>query len=603
MDYNAESSSNYTEIKQVPNPNKPPDIAHYHRTASPERTKQKRRSTEDSGLTPKAQKHRKQSRHSPLSSPTPPPRLGIKTRIDTHASTPSLETQSIINMDEEMADDEDDSDFFDRFSDPQPTDINETVGNIYGNLLETNKLMAHLHSMDALSAAREHPGIVEHISILAPALMTGSLKDLAEQQTKILSLLESITKTLSALQTNIDTNLTSVCNKISNLDKDLTETKTYLKLMQTKATGIQAPVNPQDAYKKTKAIAGQTLVKVGTPPSPNCPEEPTKPKPDNLNPDTSHHPSRLIVQFHPDGILDKDKSEPETIVQTVNDALRNDPKSNHLRVVAARFNSQGNLILSTRADQTAAELITHANLFIPTINKGYKTSVRVDRRWYKIQVDRVSSCRLTIGGERSVREPESIHTELAACNPFYAEIMNSITSPPRWMCTKEELLTTTRSSVVFAVDQERIAKTFLERRTLAAFGRHCPLRAYQDRPPITQCKKCWGWDHKAEHCKENTRCRLCSKAHATEEHQDEPCQKCNIMELNGDSMDTRDGSSCYHNLRCVNCIAGGKPDHNHAADARQCPTRIEKYGTVRDIERKSRKAEDPWTVATGKKTV
>ncbi|PPQ92947.1 hypothetical protein CVT25_000111, partial [Psilocybe cyanescens] len=603
MDYNAESSSSFTEIKQAPNLNKPPDIVYYQRnTPSPVKIRKKRSSTDDGGSTPKAQKHRKHAPHSPLSSPTIPPRIFISNRKETRTPAPSLETQSIINMDEEMADDEEDSDLFAQFSDPQATDVNETVGNIHDNLMETNKLMAHLHSMDALSVAREHPGIMEHISILAPALMMGSMKDLADQQAKILSSLDTITKTLFALQNNMESNHTSVLNKISNIDKELSETKAHLTLTQTKGTGPHTSANLQDTSKKTKATAGQSQIKSGTPASPNSSQESTTSKPANPNPDTSHHPSRLIVQFHPDGIRDKDKSEPETIVQTINEALRTDPKASHLRVVAARFNLQGNLIISTRADQTAAELITHANLFIPTINKGYKTSVRVDRRWYKIQVDGVSSCRLTIGGERSVREPESIHTELAACNPFYADIMNSITSPPRWMRTKEELLTTTRSSVVFAVDQERIARTFLERRTLAAFGRHCPLRAYQDRPPITQCKNCWGWDHKAEHCKEKTRCRLCSKAHKTEEHQDEPCLKCDISVLNGDSMDTGEGGSCYHNLRCANCIAGGKSEHDHAADSRQCPTRIEKYGTVRDIECKSRKAEDPWTVATGKKT-
>lgn len=170
------------------------------------------------------------------------------------------------------------------------------------------------------------------------------------------------------------------------------------------------------------------------------------------------------------------------------------------------------------------------------------------------------------------------------------------------MRTEEELLTTNRSSVVFAVDQESVAKKFLEGRTLAAFGRHCTLRAYQDRPPIVQCKNCWGWDHKMEHCKSNPRCRLCGKDHATSDHQPESCRTCEILIENGDSMET-DGETicCNHNLRCINCTMGGKADVNHAADARQCHTRLEKYGTVREIEKKSKSAENPWTVVSTSK--
>jgi len=75
-------------------------------------------------------------------------------------------------------------------------------------------------------------------------------------------------------------------------------------------------------------------------------------------PSNSHHPSRLVVQFPPDGLSEKDRKDPQSIIRSVNIALEKNPRSRHLRVVAAKFSVQGNLVLSTRADQTASRLRT-----------------------------------------------------------------------------------------------------------------------------------------------------------------------------------------------------------------------------------------------------
>ena len=124
---------------------------------------------------------------------------------------------------------------------------------------------------------------------------------------------------------------------------------------------------------------------------------------------------------------------------------------------------------------------------------------------------------------------------------------------------------------MFTIDNKDTAKRLLWGNSLAAFAQYCPLHAYQDRPPIKQCKYCWGWDHKAEKCQEVTRCRLCAGEHKEEEHTNKPdCQKCIALEVsNGMAIDRK---QCTHNLHCVNCsMATHITEKDHPADARRCP--------------------------------
>ena len=169
------------------------------------------------------------------------------------------------------------------------------------------------------------------------------------------------------------------------------------------------------------------------------------------------------------------------------------------------------------------------------------------------------------------------------------------------MRTQEELRNTLRSSLVFAVDDEDTAKGLLCGNSLAAFARYCPLRAYQDRPPVKQCKNCWGWDHAADKCKEPSRCRLCAGNHKEGEHAaDQECRKCMALE-ESDGM-ALDREACTHNLHCTNCsTASHILDKNHTADARRCPIHLEKNGTARTNERKALKSDNPWKMVSNKK--
>ncbi|KAF9004670.1 hypothetical protein BDQ17DRAFT_1167113, partial [Cyathus striatus] len=123
---------------------------------------------------------------------------------------------------------------------------------------------------------------------------------------------------------------------------------------------------------------------------------------------------------------------------------------------------------------------------------------------------------------------------------------------PRWLRTPDELHHTMHSSIVFAVDDEEIARSLLKIGKLAAFSRFCMLRPFQDHPPVLQCTNCWGWDHKANNCKVLTRCQLCSETHSEDQHKTVQCEWCmELLQTNGDTV--MQGMDCTHNLKCANC--------------------------------------------------
>lgn len=338
---------------------------------------------------------------------------------------------------------------------------------------------------------------------------------------------------------------------------------------------------------------------------PSTPQNATTTRPKQLpqppsNPMLSHHPTRLVVQFLPNGLPETERQEPHTLVKMVNAALSSRSESKHMKVVAASYNKQGNLILSTQADQTAAELMKFEHVIIPAITTSRNVIIREDKRWYKVQIDGVYTGSLTVGDGRALHSGEAVHDELLACNPLYAHLQKYIVSKPRWLRTNEELQTTRKSSLVFALDNEEAAKQILNHRSFAAFGSHCMLRAFQERPPVIQCRNCWRFDHQTDKCKEVKRCRLCGEKHSEEEHNSQTCNVCHTSP-GDESMDTSTDNPCTHRLRCANCITDSGKEHNHPADSRRCPARLERYGTARANERRASKTENPWTTIKAKK--
>ena len=112
---------------------------------------------------------------------------------------------------------------------------------------------------------------------------------------------------------------------------------------------------------------------------------PTSPKPPvPLNPNSSHHPSRLVAQFLLNGLPPDRRPDPCTIVLKINSILASKRSSQHLKVVAASFNNHGNLIISTRSDQTAEELLQHKDNILAaltTMSGSQEIALREDKKW------------------------------------------------------------------------------------------------------------------------------------------------------------------------------------------------------------------------------
>jgi hypothetical protein len=118
---------------------------------------------------------------------------------------------------------------------------------------------------------------------------------------------------------------------------------------------------------------------------PNQPSQTAKKMP--ANPLSAHHPSCLVVQIFLSGVLKEQCPYDAKLVAGVNRSLMQHAASKHLCIVSVKWNSNGNCILFTRADQTAQELANHMQVFQHLVGKGRKTETCADEHWYKIQVN------------------------------------------------------------------------------------------------------------------------------------------------------------------------------------------------------------------------
>ncbi|KAJ7132897.1 Endonuclease/exonuclease/phosphatase [Mycena crocata] len=167
------------------------------------------------------------------------------------------------------------------------------------------------------------------------------------------------------------------------------------------------------------------------------------------NPLNAHHPSRLIVQVLPEGIKPDERPEHTKLVNTINERLATSQESKHLVVVSVKWNGNGNCIVFTRSDQTAAELKQHANRFVDLIAQGHQYIIREDKKWVKVRVDGVRTGRLDpVPGLYS---SETLDQELRTMNPLYATL--KLTEGPQWLRPEKEIVGQNHSSITFAAEE------------------------------------------------------------------------------------------------------------------------------------------------------
>ena len=521
----------------------------------------------------------KNARSPPSPSPSSRPEIAplAFSRDSDHVMNDPFQSVSPFNAQGQILDWSDDNHFYTRLS------------KVQGLLKELHTELDHARNEQTLTRITEDEDIEElliGLSAILPSFTTNSA--------------------ITPVMTNIS-NIQDALGLISDRLQKLESNKTPTTHNKDLSGSVHAPssyaslvVHHPPSYPQPTPPSRHT-----PPPKQNLPQPSAKDKKIPINPNSSHHPSRLVAQFPPGGVPENMRPDPSRIVLEMNAALSANAPSSHMKVVAANFNPQGNLIISTRSDQTAAELLQSSSTITPILTRlcNKEVALHEDKKWFKIQIDGVNTSAISLTNKRISLSADAVHAELTACNPQYARLSDSLISKPKWLRAHEELLTTSKSSLVFATTDESAARSILNQRSLAAYGRHCSVRAFQDRPPLTQCRNCWRFDHSSNNCKEQQRCRLCSGLHDEASHpftDPTSCQRCTIANENGDFMDTADEGRCPHDLRCLNCL-GKNNEHNHPADARRCPARIERYGTARDNERRAQKASNPWSSVKPKK--
>ena len=527
--------------------------------------------------------------------------------------TKELETARMESTGEEStrinwADHMDDEDESPRAPQPAPTpsdssptnqsrETHEIITKLRKSLQEAYSQIKLLMESNQMSAAKGDEFVRFLIIQLSESLITEKNQDSITQKA-ILEAISNVSGKIDKLSQNTKIDNLIVHDNLATINRNQVKTRERNALPPS-------PLNPPPT---TLAQVVANSENRTTNSGPQCPK--TKEKAPQLvsqdkpppHPKTAHHPTRLVIQFLPRGIDAKDRLDPKEIVKLVNTELSKTQDTQQLKVVAATYNFHNNLIISTRSDQRALDLIKHARLFVPQLSKGYNTVVREDKKWFKIQIDGICTSKTTVDGSKDIHSDLDLHEELSVCNPSYAKAAKHVVAKPRWMRSKEETTNMYRSSAVFAVDNEVAAKEIMGDRSLAAFGRHCSLRAYQDRPPITQCRKCWGWNHTEVQCKSKTTCRLCGENHHERDHSKKQCGDCNgDTNMSGENPEV---SECAHNFKCTNCATPGESSNlndNHTADSRRCPERLRKYGTARSYEKIAEKTENPWRIVVPRK--
>jgi hypothetical protein len=322
-----------------------------------------------------------------------------------------------------------------------------------------------------------------------------------------------------------------------------------------------------------------------TPMNTNIQQTPAPPKTTPRNPTTpvaerrkapvaAHHPCRLVLKVD-GGVRETTRKDPARVVSEINKVLQQSESSKQLLVVSIKFTDNGNAVIFLREDQNAKLLMPFVPQFMQIVAGEAAAQAQLDEKWYKVHLTGIDTGAYTTGtGE--IYSSEQVHRELKRNNPGYANIPESVfTQKPRWLRMEAELKIQNTSSVTFAVNDEEVYKRLMAGRVLAAFGRFGTLYAYTDKPPATQCRNCWSFEHTTPRCTRTKRCRICAGDHGEAEHYN-ACSNCSMAD-----------TECTHRspARCANCPEpreGEEHTNAHYADWRQCPARLAKYGNTMD---------------------
>ena len=355
---------------------------------------------------------------------------------------------------------------------------------------------------DALTIDEQTLSAMRSLQVVVPQseafdMLMARVREIEEAMSMAMS---EMNKKMENLTTNVDQKLTESASATTRLLTEVrrevtsvaSQADTAAKAASAAATAItQALAQPAAQVPAARGDASYAAAVTSTPasfpstpsaariPTSAAPKKPAPPTTAVVNQKRAHHPSRVVLQ-----LVDKPQSftppDSLTLVHNINATLSQNEDSKHLHVVSAEWNAKKNCVLTVKDGQLGKDLLPFVARFYTHLSPHQSAVTATDdARWFKIKVNGVRT-RTHDGSD--ILSSETLHAELAANNPVYAA--TNITMLPRWTRRAQELGEQARSSIVFATDNEDIARHLTkQKKFLALFGRFCTVEQYTERPP------------------------------------------------------------------------------------------------------------------------
>jgi len=217
---------------------------------------------------------------------------------------------------------------------------------------------------------------------------------------------------------------------------------------------------------------------------------------------------------------------------TINNALTKANAPKHVLILSVTYNSQGNMILTTKEGCVAEEILAYkfsVDQAIGTLDAEV-TSIRKDTKWAKVIVHGIS----TVTYKDSQQGMADLKHEIETFNS-----LATLVTAPRWLASSQSREGKAYSSVVISVATREEASTLMKK-GITVDGRKTKTEPYIATRPTDQCSNCQGFSHHTTRCSQSPKCCFCAGSHQTRIH---ACKVCNTS-----------GKACQHTvLKCTNC--------------------------------------------------
>jgi hypothetical protein len=194
-------------------------------------------------------------------------------------------------------------------------------------------------------------------------------------------------------------------------------------------------------------------------------------------------------------------------------------------VIASITKSQSNLsiIITTMNDFSAKYLIESKETWESLIPF---TKYQFDEEWIKLIIHKVPT--------KPFECEEGLDLLKQEIEDYNDDI--KLIRAPNWLTHEETRLQKNHSSIIIYLSDQARANSILNRKIFIA-GELCKVEKHI--PKFIQCEKCQQYGHTKYKCKNDYKCRICSKKHDTIGHYCTPCN-------------TKD--NCIHlPIKCANC--------------------------------------------------